>query len=137
MKRVMCLAMFAAMLMFGVSAMAQEGGPPRGEGQGPGRRAMPSPQERVDRLSTDLNLNDEQKAKIKKIFEAEADKMKALREDQSTPPEEKRPKMMEIRKASSDQVKAVLDKDQQKKYDEMQAKMQERRPGGEGQRPPQ
>jgi periplasmic protein CpxP/Spy len=139
MKRVICLAAFCALLMFSVGATAQEGGPPKGERQGQGRgRMMQTPQERVDRLATELNLTDDQKAKVKKIFEAEADKMKTLREDQSIPQEEKRPKMMEIRKASSDQLKALLDKEQQKKYEEMQAKMQERRPGGgEAPRPPQ
>ena len=132
MKRRICLFAVGAMMMCALSAMAQDQKP--GEGRGPGGgRPMMTPDEQVSRLSTELNLTDDQKAKIKPIFEDQAAKMKALREDTSTSMDDKRPKMQDIRKSTNDQVRAVLTADQQKKFDDMQAKMRERQ--REGQKP--
>lgn len=130
------LSVVAVLLTFGLALMAQseqQGGPPQG------RRMMMSPEERLERLSKELDLTDDQKAKLKPIFEAEADKMKALREDTSMSREDRRAKMMEIQQKSSEDIKAVLTKDQQKKYDEMRQRMMERRgPGGPaGEKPPE
>jgi periplasmic protein CpxP/Spy len=133
MKRRICLFAVGAMMMFALSAMAQDQKPAEGRGPGGGRGQMMTPDEQVSRLSTELNLTDDQKAKIKPLFEDQAAKMKALREDTSTSMDDKRPKMQDIRKSTNDQVRAVLTADQQKKYDEMQAKMRERQ--REGQKP--
>ena len=140
MKRRICLFAVGAMLMFALSAMAQDQKPTEGRGMGGGRPQM-TPDEQLTRLSADVNLTDDQKAKIKPIFEDQAAKTKALREDTSTSMEEKRPRMQDIRKAASDKVRALLTPDQQTKYDEAQAKMRARGPDGQkpadGQKPPQ
>jgi hypothetical protein len=47
--------------------------------------------------------------------------MEKLRSDSSTPQEDRRSKMMEIRKTSADQVRGILDADQQKKFDTLQS----------------
>jgi Spy/CpxP family protein refolding chaperone len=89
----------------------------------------------LNNLSKELNLTDDQKAKIKPILGNEAAQMKALREDTSLSREDRRAKFSDIQKKASDDIKAVLNPDQQKKYDDMQARMRERRE--QGQRPPQ
>lgn len=132
---IMYLLVAGALFLFTASALCQEQPSGAGQEQQPGRRGMmmQSPQERLDSMAKELNLTDDQKAKIKPILEDERDKMQALRQDTSMSREDRMAKMMDIRKNSSDEIKKVLDKDQQKKYDEM---MRSRMgPGGRGGRP--
>ena len=125
----------SALLLFALGVVAQEQAPPSGQEQQPARGPMmQTPQERLNNLTKELNLTDDQKAKIKPILEDEQKQMQALRGDTSMSREDRRAKMMEIRNKSNDSIKAVLDKDQQKKYDEMMEKMRGRRGGP---RPPQ
>lgn len=127
--------LLSVLLLFALSVVAQEQAPPSGqEQQQPRRPMMQTPQERLDNLAKELNLTDDQKAKIKPILEDEHKQMQALRSDTSMSPEDRRAKMMQVRDKMNDSIKAVLDKDQQKKYDEMMTKM--RGPRG-GPRPPQ
>jgi Spy/CpxP family protein refolding chaperone len=135
--------------MFGAmsgSALAQNGsdqqqGPPqqqdgmrRGPG-GEGRRGMPSPEERLRRMTAELNLTADQQAKIKTIMETEKSKMDALRDDTSVEGEEKREKAMQIRKDSQTGIRAVLTAEQQAKWDKQMEEMRNRR-GGDRPGPP-
>ncbi len=59
--------------------------------------------------------------------------MESLRQETSAAPQDRRGKMMEIRKTSDSQIRALLDPAQQKRFDEMQARheqMMENRHGG-------
>jgi periplasmic protein CpxP/Spy len=104
----------------------QGGAPPEGH-QGPhGHGPRGTPQQRLEHLSTQLNLTDDQKAKIKPILEDEDAKMKALWQDTSTQPEDKRGKFMAIHQTSNDQIKSVLTDEQQKKFADMQERMHQR-----------
>ena len=129
MKRsnIIVLSIMALLLSFGLTALAQEG---KGEWQGKGRPMMQTPEERLDSLAKQLNLTDDQKAKVKTILQTEFDKMKALRENQSLSREDRRDQMMSIRKSTDDAIKAVLNPDQLKKFEEMQSKMMEHRKEG-------
>lgn len=70
--------------------------------------------------------------------------MEKVHSDSSLAQQDRHSKMMDIHKTSSDQIRALLDSNQQKKWDEMQAKreqwMQNRRGGspdaGSGQQAP-
>ena len=66
--------------------------------------------------------------------------MESLRQDSSLSQQDRRAKMMDARKSSDTQVRALLDSTQQKKWDEMQAKreqwMQKGHPADGGQAPP-
>src|SRR3954469_24016063 len=78
----------------------QQGPPPqrdgmRGEGRG-GR--MPSPEERLKRMTEALNLTADQQTKIKGFMDSEKTKMDALRDDTSVERDAKREKAMQIRK---------------------------------------
>jgi protein CpxP len=128
-----------ASLVVSGAAIAQTGGK---AGQGPGRlsggggqggqmRAR-TPEERVERLSKDLNLNADQKKKIVAIFKASATKGRSIFEDKKMTREQKMAAFGKFRDEQNKKVKAVLTKDQIKKYDTMLAKRQQRGPGGPG-----
>jgi periplasmic protein CpxP/Spy len=125
-KRCLLTLMFAALLYTVASpALAQDNG---GDQQAPaaappdhgGRRGAMDPQKRVEMLTKQLNLTSDQQAKALEILKTQQSQMDALRSDTSTPPQDKRSKMMDIHKTSNDQIRALLDPDQQKKWDVMQ-----------------
>ncbi|MCC7230219.1 MAG: hypothetical protein IT203_07475 [Fimbriimonadaceae bacterium] len=129
-----------ATLAFGAAAFAQvsgssQGGPKRvgpgaqgGPGGPSGQMRMRTPEERVERLSKALNLNADQKKKILAIYKASGDKGKALFEDKKMTQEQKRAAFDKMREENAKKIKAVLTKDQAKKFDEMR----QRGPGGPG-----
>jgi len=102
------------------------------------------PAKRAAMLAKRLNLNSEQQSKVEDIIKSEQSQMEGVHSDTSLSKEDRRSKMMDIHKSSSDQIRGLLDPDQQKKWDEMQSKQQERMqehhheqaPGG-GSRSPQ
>lgn len=130
MFRICVLALILTGLIYSVApSMAQDtsaptqeatpaGGPPEhGHGFDPARRA--------DMLAKHLQLSSDQQAKVLDILKSAQSQMESLRSDTSTPPQERRSKMMEIRKTSDGQIREVLSSDQQKKWDEMQSKHQQ------------
>jgi Spy/CpxP family protein refolding chaperone len=101
-----------------------------GYGGGGGGRGMMSSDDRVAALDKAVTLTDDQKTKIKAIYEAGTKKMMDLRnsgEDRST----MMPKMQAIRTDENAQVKALLTDDQKPKYDAYLASMPQGR-GGRG-----
>jgi len=99
---------------------APAGAPPeRGHG------ARFDPDRRAEMLTKRLNLSADQKNKVSDIFKSEQEQMKKINSDASASQQDRRSKMMEAHKASSDQVRAMLNPDQQKKWDEMQARRDE------------
>jgi periplasmic protein CpxP/Spy len=106
-----------------VPMMAQGGG-------GGGRMQMTSDQ-RVANLDKAVTLTDDQKVKIKAIYEADMKKrqdMMASGEDRST----LMPKMQAMMADENDKIKALLSDDQKPKFDAYLASMPQRRPGGGG-----
>ncbi len=81
----------------------------------------------MKRLAEVLQLTDDQKTKLAPIMKEEAEKMRALFQDQNTPREEKGKKMQEARKEAAAKVKAVLTPEQAEKFDKMQAEIQGKR----------
>ncbi len=79
-----------------------------------------APHERmVKRLSHKLDLTPEQKTKVAAIFEAKKEKIDALFA-------EGRPKFDKIRAETREEIRKILNPDQIKKYEELEAKMEER-----------
>ena len=133
MKRLMMIAV-SALLMMGMSAFAQEAQPQQGQQGGEGQRRggmMMSPEQRANRMAEQLGLSDDQKAKVQKIYEDSAKDMQSM---QGASREDRMAKMQE----TNEKVKAVLNDDQKKKFDEMQQRMRDRqKQGGDGgQKPP-
>ncbi len=95
-----------------------------------------SPDERLKRMTKDLNLTADEQAKIKPILVDAQKKMEDARNDSSADRQTMRQKMMQIRQDTNDQVRALLDDKQKEKFDkqeqERQDRMQNRRGGGPG-----
>ena len=91
----------------------------------------PDPAQRTQELTKKLNLTADQQTKVQGILQTEHSQMESLRQDSSTSQQDRRAKMMDIHKASDTQIRALLDSTQQQKWDEMQAKREQR---GQGRR---
>ena len=137
--RVAIVAMSATALS-AIPAMAQDPSapppPPQGQG-GPhygGRGGMQSHQ--IEFLTKKLSLTPDQVSQVKAIDADTMKQMMALHSDTSLTPDEKKPKMMEIHKASQDKIRGLLTTDQQTKFDALQAEMREHRGHHGGGAPP-
>jgi periplasmic protein CpxP/Spy len=95
---------------------APAGGPPEH-----GRGGHFDPEKRTEMLTKQLKLTADQQPKVLDILKTAQSQMQSLRSDSSTSQEDRRSKMMEIHKTSDDQIRALLDSKQQKKWDAMQA----------------
>ncbi len=89
------------------------------------RHGPPDPAERTQQLTRHLKLTSDQQTKVQAIFESEQSQMSGLREDTTLSQQDRRTKMMDMRKATDAQVRAILDPTQQKKWDEMQARREQ------------
>jgi Spy/CpxP family protein refolding chaperone len=94
----------------------------------PRRERREQARDRIEQMAKELNLSDDQKTKLKPVFQHEAEKMKALRDDTSLSREQRREKLKAIRDDFVGKVKEVLTKEQFEKWE----KLREQRP----QRPP-
>jgi hypothetical protein len=80
------------------------------------------PERRAEMLNKHLNLNADQQAKVQEILKSERSQMQTIHSDSALAQSDRRSKMMDIHKSSNDQIRALLDADQQKKWDAMQSK---------------
>lgn len=124
------LAAMAAFLFAGLALQAQDS---TGQAAGHGHMRMGErggmrmdPQQRVDRMAKALNLSDDQKSKVLDVLNGEQRQMSDLRADTSLSQQDRRSKMRAIREGSGSQIRALLNSDQQQKYDQMQQRMKER-----------
>lgn len=94
------------------------------------------PAKRTEMLTKHLNLSSDQQTKVRDILMSEQSQMEKLHSDSSMSQDDRRSKMMDLHKSSNDQVRALLNADQQKKWDAMQSKheqsMQGHHPHGQG-----
>jgi hypothetical protein len=84
------------------------------------------PAKRTEMLTKKLKLTADQQPKVQEVLKSEHSQMEALHNDSSMSRDDRRAKMMDIHKASGDQVRALLDATQQKKWDEMQSRREGR-----------
>ena len=124
-------ALAAGVLLAGGSLRAGEtntppaGAPPAGE-RGPGMRGA-----RPD-FAKALDLTDDQKPKFEAIMTGSMEKMRALRQDTSLTPEDRRAKAKTIQDDRNTQVKALLTPEQYAKYEKMAQGMRRNGPPGGG-----
>jgi hypothetical protein len=84
--------------------------------------------DRVEQLSERLQLNTEQKTKVKQIFGDTRDQLRALRQ-------ESEPRVNEIRRQADERMQQVLNEQQWKQFQTMRDEWRQRRgrgPGGAG-----
>jgi Spy/CpxP family protein refolding chaperone len=136
-KNLVHAAVIFAVLACSTAVYAQMG-PDQGGGQwGHGQGQPMTADQRLQRMTKQLNLSDAQQQQIKPILENEAKQMQALHEDSSLSQQDRMSKMQQIRHGTSSQIKPILNADQQQKYEEMMSHQGHGR-GGPGQnQPPQ
>lgn len=120
-----CLVLLSAAPL-AVAADAPAAAPAREHGPG-GKH--PGPKERLQTLAKELNLTAEQKQQVGALLKQQMEEGRALRADTSLSREQKREKMEAMRKASREQIRALLTPEQQAKYDALP------QPGPRGERP--
>lgn len=128
------LALALAGLTYTVTpaAIAQDNGGSDQSAQAPGPggehmgRGHMDPEMRTQRLTKMLNLSSDQQAKVLEIFKSDKAQMESLRSDTSVSQADRHAKMMDLHKASDEQVRAVLNANQQKKWDAMRERREER-----------
>jgi Spy/CpxP family protein refolding chaperone len=81
--------------------------------------ASPEVTERLEKLSSGLNLTDDQKEKIKPILQGEVDKLQALRGDSSISDEQKESQAKQIHESAHSQIQSVLTPEQEQKLEQM------------------
>ncbi len=115
-KTLTLAALVLAGLFAGNSSQAQDApkDKPAGAPGGPGMR---SPMLSPDSLAKLLDLTEDQKTKVKPIIEELTQKIGDLRKDTNITPEEKRPKMKELRDAATAKLKEVLTVEQFAKWE--------------------
>jgi Spy/CpxP family protein refolding chaperone len=89
------------------------------------RHHGPDPAERTQELTRHLKLTSDQQTKVKDALQSEHSQMESLHQDSSLSREDRRAKMMDVRKGTDAQIRELLDSTQQKKWDEIQAKRAE------------
>jgi protein CpxP len=132
------LPVFAMALMlifsgaaFAVSQDAQDSQQPRqhsghghgqGAGQGHGQGMMSSPEAMLDHLSKELDLTADQQTKIKPIVDDTFKQMQQLRGDASMSDQDRHAKMKQVHENALNQVRPILNADQQKKLDDLMSR---------------
>jgi len=76
-------------------------------------------EERLDAMTTKLDLKDDQKPKVKTVLEATSTAMQKIRNDTSLDQQGRRDAMKPIMDTQNTAMKAILTDDQYKKYTEM------------------
>ena len=130
-------AAMACLLLGAMAVLAQDQAAPPQGGGGRQRGQMPTPEQRLQRMTQALNLTDDQQAKIKPILENESTQMQSLRSDTSLSQDDRMAKMKQIRENTASQINPILTPDQQKQYAEMTSRMGRGRGGAPPQQQPQ
>jgi periplasmic protein CpxP/Spy len=116
-KLIVLTALAMAIAIGGASAWAQ-----MGEGMGGGHGQPMSADQRLQMMTKQLNLTTDQQEKIKPLLESQNQQMQALHQDTSLSQEDRMSKMRQIRQSTNDQIKSVLNADQQQKFEEMNSR---------------
>jgi Spy/CpxP family protein refolding chaperone len=115
------LSLIAALALGGLMAcstlVTAQDAPPADAKKG-GRKQF-TPEQQLDRMTTQLTLTDEQKPKVKTVLEDTSKKMREIRSDTSLDQQARREKMQPIMEEQNKKMKGILTDDQYKKYQEM------------------
>ena len=87
---------------------------------GRGRHGGMDATKRTQELTKQLKLTADQQSKVQGILQEEQTSMQNLRQDSSLSQQDRRAKMMDIRNTADTQIRALLNEDQQQKWDKMQ-----------------
>jgi periplasmic protein CpxP/Spy len=99
-------------------------------GQWAGRHEA-DPNKELQRMTKKLNLTSDQQNQILPILTNRQQQMESIRNDSSLSAQDRRAKFRSVREDSDTKIRAVLNDDQKKQYDQMQQQMRERHQGHE------
>ena len=89
-----------------------------------------SAESKLQQISDQLNLTEEQKTKLKPILQDEVDQLKALKSDTTASSQDKLQKAKEIRASHKSQIDAILTPEQKQKWDQMKQQAIDQRKQG-------
>jgi protein CpxP len=115
----------SALVMLGQVAFS--GPSQQGEQRRGGGRPVMDVGQRVENLSKQLNLTDDQKPKVRAIYEDAANQRQALRQDTSLSRQDRMEKMRAINQSTRKQIENILTAEQKKKWNEIMKENRERR----------
>src|SRR6266550_3127549 len=78
-------------------------------------------QKHLQKLTKELNLSADQQAKVKSILDDQQQQFSTIRQDSSRSKADKKAKMAQVHDSAASQVRAILNPDQQTKFDAMMA----------------
>jgi periplasmic protein CpxP/Spy len=78
-------------------------------------------QSKLEKLSSELNLTDDQKTQIKPILQGEYNELKGVNGDSSLSDDQKKSKMAEVHESSKSQISAILTPEQKTKLAAMKS----------------
>lgn len=113
----------------GVLAFAQADGPARSVRATRRHQARPSVDDRVRPLAKALDLNEEQRSAVKKILEQRQLQVERIRRDPSIPGGARIDQFRSLQDSTMEQIRAVLNEEQRKKYDPFAARRIQPAPG--------
>lgn len=94
------IIMFSALLMFSSTLNALEKKDKKGKGS--------SIEMRVEKMATDLGLNNAEKSSVKTLLEKQEAEKKQFSKDNNKESAEYKPKMKELQKKQNDELKALI-----------------------------
>jgi len=121
----MRLALLFPILLPSVLAFTQSAGPARPVRDTPRRQTRPSIDDRVRPLAKALDLNEEQQSAVKKILEQRQQQVWRIRRDPSISGVTRITRIDKFRalqESTVEQIRAVLNEEQRKKYDPFAAR---------------
>ena len=128
MKTLRIFAFSAALASAGTMLVAAQeqapANPPAMAAQGEHRQADPSRQ--VKHMAKQLNLSADQQSQLLPILTARRDQVQSLRNDSSLSNQDRRSKMQALRSDTDGKIRALLNEDQRKSYDQMQQQQHDR-----------
>ena len=92
-------------------------------------RRRVSVQQRVDRLTTELKLNEDQKAKMAALLQNQVKQRRELIADKNLSRDERREKMRAIGQDEKKELKTILTAEQLEKFKQLREQMRTRRQG--------
>jgi Spy/CpxP family protein refolding chaperone len=126
------LGIISVAVLTGVSMLALTGSAQDTNSTPRAERRGPNVQQRMERLSTELKLTDEQKAKMTTLLENQAKQRRELVADKALSRDERREKMRALMQDERKEFKSVLTPEQFQKLQQLRAEMRARRPGQGG-----
>ena len=118
----LAVCMFSTPMVLARPQAAQQPAPPQA-----GPHMPPSVEERMARLSKELDLSQDQKEKIRPLIEEQAKQMHELRENTDLTPDQRREKAGALMKETHDKIAAVLNPEQKERLKQHMEQMREHR----------